>query len=198
MSSYEEFLADDVPQVTAMTTPPVADAASAQPAARVAATVLTEVSATTAEVSAALAPDPVLIVPSDPNALRVSSRPMARPASLTAVAVPTGIQDASASASATVAPVTNDLDPATIPAGTRLAQLGAYETPKLARTQFADLQLSLGELMAGKDMVVQAAQSGGRTFYRLRAHGFANDEDVRRFCAALMAEETDCIPVAQR
>jgi hypothetical protein len=47
-------------------------------------------------------------------------------------------------------------------------------------------------------MVIEAAQSGGRTFYRLRAHGFATDEDARRFCAALKAEETDCIPVAQK
>ena len=47
-------------------------------------------------------------------------------------------------------------------------------------------------------MVVQSAQSGGRTFYRLRAHGFAGEDDARRFCAALLAENAACIPVAQR
>ncbi len=162
---------------------------------------LTEVSATTLEAGTQIGADadPTLIVPADPNAMRVSIRPQPRPASISASgkATVTGVQDTSGTVPAT-APTSKELDSATIPAGTRLAQLGAYETPDLARAQFASLQQSLGELMTGKDMVIQAAQSGGRTFYRLRAHGFANDDDARRFCAALLAEEVDCIPVAQR
>jgi SPOR domain len=46
--------------------------------------------------------------------------------------------------------------------------------------------------------VIQSAESGGRTFYRLRAHGFDGDDDARRFCAVLQAQAADCIPVAQR
>ncbi len=49
-----------------------------------------------------------------------------------------------------------------------------------------------------KSRVVQTAQSGGRTFYRLRASGFADEGEARRFCSALLAEDTACIPVALR
>jgi len=45
---------------------------------------------------------------------------------------------------------------------------------------------------------VQSAVSGGRTFYSLRAAGFADISDARRFCAALSAEKADCIPVVAR
>lgn len=129
------------------------------------------------------------IVPSDPNAIRVSLRPQPRPN-----AAPIKVQSVSAKS----LPAAREIDPANIAKGTRLAQLGAFETPDLARQKFAELQGSFAELMAGKDIVIQSAQSGGHTFYRLRAHGFGNDDDARRFCAALQAEETDCIPVAQR
>jgi hypothetical protein len=129
------------------------------------------------------------IVPSDPNAIRVSLRPPPRPD-----VVPVKIQTVSAKS----LPAAKEIDPANIAKGTRLAQLGAFETPDLAREKFTELQGSFAELMAGKDIVIQSAQSGGHTFYRLRAHGFDNDDDARRFCAALQAEETDCIPVAQR
>lgn len=194
--------ADDKPLAVAAETPvaetrvaetlvaetPVASAAVDEAVAAA----LTEVNATATN---AARTDMAVIVPNDPNALRVSLRPRPRPASLTGRLTPTDVQTVSGSTKVTAI---SELDPATIPAGTRLAQLGAFEAPELARAQFADLQANMGELMSGKDMVIQAAQSGGRTFYRLRAHGFANDEDARRFCAALQAEGTDCIPVAQR
>ena len=119
-------------------------------------------------------------------------RPHARPAEFAATTVPDHVQTVSAPAKAA------EIDPASIAVGTRLAQLGAFDTPDLAREKFANLQTQFGELMTGKAMVIQQAQSGGQTFYRLRAHGFENDDDSRRFCAALIAENADCIPVAQR
>ncbi len=123
-----------------------------------------------------------------------SLRPHPRPAALTAAlsAAPANVQNVSAPGPAT------EIDPATLAVGTRLAQLGAFDSPDLAREKFASLQSQFGGLMAGKALVIQAAQSGGHTFYRLRAHGFAGEDDARRFCAALTAESADCIPVAQR
>ena len=52
--------------------------------------------------------------------------------------------------------------------------------------------------MTDKARVIEQAQSGGKVFYRLRAHGFRDISDARRFCAALVAEEIGCIPVLQR
>ena len=133
------------------------------------------------------------------QAVSVSLRPKARPVALTEPAAgtetaskPANVQDVSAPG-----PVT-ELDPSKIQIGTRLAQLGAFDTPDLARARFAELRMSFGELMAGKSIVITNAQSGGRTFYRLRAVGFEGDDDARRFCAVLESDDVDCIPVAQR
>ncbi len=118
-----------------------------------------------------------------------SRRPQLRPASAPEVVVPTA---------APAAKDVQDLDPATIPAGTRLVQLGAFDSPEIARAQWDKMQGRFGDYMAGKDRIVQTAESGGRTFYRLRAHGFSDLSDARRFCSALVAEGADCIPVVTR
>lgn len=91
-----------------------------------------------------------------------------------------------------------EMDPATIAVGTSLVQLGAFDDQETARAEWAKLSGRYGNLLAGKAMVLQSAQSGGRTFYRLRAHGFASEDDARRFCTAMLAENATCIPVAQR
>lgn len=84
---------------------------------------------------------------------------------------------------------------ADIPSGTRLAQLGAFDSPEVARAEWTRIQAKFGEMLNGKSRVVQEAQSGGRTFYRLRAMGFVSLSDTRRFCSAIKAEGVDCIPV---
>jgi hypothetical protein len=85
-----------------------------------------------------------------------------------------------------------------IPVGTRLVQLGAFDDGDAARREWLRLSGQFGELMSDKSMVVQEAQSGGRVFFRLRAHGFDGEDQARRFCAAILAEGASCIPVAQR
>jgi cell division septation protein DedD len=91
-----------------------------------------------------------------------------------------------------------EVDPDTLTPGTRLVQLGAFETADLARAEWNKVALRFGDLMAGKARVVQEAQSGGRAFWRLRAQGFETEADARRFCAALLAEQAACIPVTLR
>ncbi len=85
-----------------------------------------------------------------------------------------------------------------IPVGTRLVQLGAFDDGDAARREWQRLAGRFGDLMGDKSMVVQEAKSGGRAFFRLRAHGFADEDQARRFCAAILAEGSSCIPVAQR
>ncbi len=128
------------------------------------------------------------------SALITSLRPHARPQALTA----TGMQGLSQVETVAASDPASEVDPSTLAIGTRLAQFGAFDTPELARERFAQLQALFPDMLEGKAMVIQAAQSGGRSFYRLRAHGFDDDDAARRFCATLQAQETDCIPVAQR
>ena len=91
-----------------------------------------------------------------------------------------------------------DVDPASIAVGTRLVQLGAFPSAEVARDEWGKLAGRFDEYLDGKDRVIQRASSGGRTFYRLRAMGFADLSDARRFCSALVAEGADCIPVVVR
>jgi hypothetical protein len=137
----------------------------------------------------ALAPDPTL-EPAPEGAILTSVRPKARPGAR--VEAPVVAEEMAA------LPAPNEVDPATITPGTRLVQFGTYDTADEARAAWSLLQGRFGELMAEKAMVVQPAESGGRTFYRLRAHGFEGEDDARRFCSAIIAEHPTCIPVPHK
>ncbi|KPQ04790.1 MAG: Sporulation related domain [Rhodobacteraceae bacterium HLUCCA12] len=91
-----------------------------------------------------------------------------------------------------------DIDPTTLTPGTRLVQLGAYDTEAEAREAWNDLASRFDAHMDGRGRVIESATSGGRTFYRLRAHGFDGEPEARRFCSVLLAENADCIPVLIR
>lgn len=132
-----------------------------------------------------LAGEPVL-----EGGMAVSIRPRPRP--VTRVAAP------AASTAAAALPAATEVDPASIAPGTRLVQFGTFDTADEARAAWAQLQVRFGELMAGKGMVVQPAESGGRTFYRLRGHGFDSEDDARRFCSAFVTEGATCIPVPHK
>ncbi|WP_103333396.1 SPOR domain-containing protein [Pseudotabrizicola formosa] len=118
-------------------------------------------------------------------------RPKARPE-------PAFAADVAAEPVSASRPTSPEIDPATLSVGTRLVQLGAFDSAEIARAEWDRVRDRFGDLMTGKSLVVQSAQSGGRTFYRLRAHGFDGEDDARRFCAALLAENAACIPVAHR
>ena len=90
------------------------------------------------------------------------------------------------------------VDPESLPAGTWLAQLGAFESVEVAEKEWTRLSARFADYLGDKRRVIQRARSGGRTFYRLRALGFADVDDSRRFCSALVAERADCIPVVIR
>lgn len=87
---------------------------------------------------------------------------------------------------------------ASVATGTLMVQLGAFDDEADAMAEWTRLIARFGDLIAGKSRVIQDAQSGGRNFVRLRAMGFADEGDARRFCSALLSENAACIPVAQR
>lgn len=123
-------------------------------------------------------------------------RPAPRPARVAPASADTLVEPTLTGAPATA--TTAGVDPAAIPPGTSLVQLGAFDDDPTARSDWSRLTGRFPELMAGKSMVIQPAQSGGRIFYRLRALGFAGEDEARRFCTALLAEGASCVPVTQR
>lgn len=159
---------------------------------------LTDLSADQEEVAATVAAEVAEAVREIPAAgidapgVRQSLRPKRRPAAAQAMVV-----NASLDTSATT-PSTAEIDASSLPAGTRLAQLGAFDSPEVAREQWDILQRRFDAFLGDKRRIIQKATSGGRVFYRLRAMGFQDIADARRFCAALVAENADCIPVVTR
>lgn len=117
-------------------------------------------------------------------------RPRARPAGLG--------QSSSSAAVAAAAPAPAEIDAAGLPAGSNLVQMGAFDDAATARREWTRLQGLFPDLLAGKSMVIQSAQSGGRTFFRLRAAGFDGAEAARGFCTELLKGNATCIPVVHR
>ncbi|MGB7243629.1 MAG: SPOR domain-containing protein [Sulfitobacter sp.] len=166
---------------------PIEDAAQAETATPLPDDTQMAAVATTEPGSPSVASDATAVAAlSEAPGVRNSKRPQLRPASAPAVVTP-----ASAAPAELVAEVSAD----EIPAGTRLVQLGAFDSPEVARDQWTKLNSRFDVYLAGKSRVVQKAKSGGRIFYRLRALGFADLSDARQFCSALVAENADCIPV---
>ena len=91
-----------------------------------------------------------------------------------------------------------ELSTADLRPGTRLAQIGAFETVEAAREEWARVAARHPALFEGKTRVVQSASSVGRTFYRLRVAGFASEDDSRRFCSAVSSGDLRCITVTTR
>ncbi|MEM7724722.1 MAG: SPOR domain-containing protein [Pseudomonadota bacterium] len=146
-------------------------------------------SATDLAVAAALAdaglrPEPaVLKVEAAAHVPVVTPRPVLRPENLQTVAA--------------TAPLVleGDIDVASIASGTRLVQLGAFGSRDDARTEWGAIQARYGDYFVGKSRVIQDVNSDGREFFRLRVMGFDDLADARRFCAVIVADGTNCIPV---
>ncbi|WP_209596655.1 SPOR domain-containing protein [Ruegeria sp. HKCCSP351] len=144
---------------------------------------------------AAALPDPSF---AELPGVRRSLRPVTRPARSTRSQVAPSENSEDAINAAVKAAVGVDVDPDTLAKGTRLAQLGAYDSTQVAQAEWDRLNGQFGEYLSGKQRVIQKTSSGGRTFYRLRVLGFEDLSDSRQFCAALVAQGADCIPVAVR
>jgi cell division protein FtsN len=141
---------------------------------------------TTAVSEAVIAPEPV--APAVP-----ALRPRPRPANLHLASA-----KAAEAPAPVAAPAAAPADPTSLAAGDQLVQLGAFDDEAQAQREWERLQGQFADLFGGKAMVVQSAQSGGRTFYRLRAAGFSGAEDARAFCNTLLSGNSTCIPVTQR
>ncbi|GAA0304485.1 SPOR domain-containing protein [Rhodovulum strictum] len=143
------------------------------------------------------APDEVVPLMQLPaGALSHSPRPPARPDDMD-LATRVAIEAALASLAPRAA---TELASTEVAAGTALVQLGAFDEADEARLAWEDLagQGRFAGFFERKSRVIQATEGGGRIFYRLRAAGFDDIADARRFCAALLAEGAECIPVVAR
>ena len=113
-------------------------------------------------------------------------RPRARPSDLRRTSESSGIAVAVEASATEVVP------------GTRVVQLGAFDSENQATTHWRALVGDHSDLLALKKQYIQRADSNGRVFYRLRVVGFDDANDQRSMCEALRARSVDCIPVTVR
>jgi hypothetical protein len=81
--------------------------------------------------------------------------------------------------------------------GGESVQLGAFPEEALATAEWRSLLGRFPELLEGTDRRIERVDRDSRTFWRLRAGGFADLADARRVCAALTAGDAECIPVVR-
>ncbi len=136
-------------------------------------------------------------IPGVKQSPRPGIRPQAARAQTTSVSF-----DQSAAVSAAVAAALNlgsvEVDPASLAPGTRLVQLGAFDDRETAEAAWDKISAQFSDYMGDKQRVIQQTESGGRTFFRLRAAGFDGLSSSRRFCAVLVAKNAVCIPILAR
>ena len=151
----------------------------------------------------------VTLIAANVPGVATTFRPLTRPAGLAATpavarastnAIPTTPEVDVSAIEAVVAQAQTTTEvaraaPAPVVTGATLVQLGAFDTLGEAQEAWSELNGRFGDFMVGKDIVVQEAASGGAQFFRLRAQGFTDIVDARRFCSALVAEQAPCIPV---
>lgn len=137
------------------------------------------------------------MLPTDAETVQQSVRPMPRPRRV-AMASTVVATDASPVAARPAAEPEAEPAQAKPAAGSAMVQIGAFDSDALAKGEWKRVSGKFASLFEGKSRVVQEAQSGGRTFWRLRAGGFASKDEARKFCAALIAGGIDCIPATAK
>lgn len=121
----------------------------------------------------------------------VSDRPEPRPANL----VIASVQNATNGA---ISNVRTERAANQVAAGTRTVQLGAFDSPGDARSQWTRLQREHSDLLGSRSNYVQRADQNGTTFFRLRVLGFNEASEQNSLCEALKARSVDCIAVTVR
>lgn len=95
---------------------------------------------------------------------------------------------------------TNDhrLDTIPLPTGTRMIQLGAFGSEKIALSKWEQFQRRNTDLLGGKKSYVQRTDVSGKIYYRLRVAGYGSKADTLAACSALIARNLECITVTLR
>ncbi len=141
-------------------------------------------------------PQELRLIPASVPGVSRSLRPSLRPETIASSSA--SVAEDLSQTEVTAAADEAELAPESLAAGTRLVQLGAFDSADIARSEWERLANRFPDFLAGRARVIEEARSGGQAFFRLRAHGFADLAEARRFCTALVAQGAACIPVTVR
>lgn len=133
----------------------------------------------------------------EPQAAESGPRPLRRPANLprARAAAPAAATAAASPAAAAPAAAPAAREVASPSRGSRMVQLGAYDSEANTRAAWNQLVARYGDLLGSKNLYIERTTANARVFYRLRVAGFENTDQTREMCEALRARGVDCIPV---
>jgi hypothetical protein len=144
-----------------------------------------------ARVAEVLAPEAV--PEADEPAAAAGPRPMNRPRNL--VVSRTKAEPVAAPSKPRPAAETAVREVSAARPGTRMVQLGAYDSEEMTRRAWSRLVAANPDLLASKSLYVERTTGNARVFYRLRVAGFESSDQTRVMCESLRARGIDCIPV---
>jgi len=124
----------------------------------------------------------------DPQALRAQRQALAAPAGVVpeAVAVAPAPVAPAVAAPAVVAPV------AVAPVGRAMVQVASVESEAGAAAEWARLSRKMPELLGERSPLVQRAEAGGHSVWRVRTGGFADVAAATQFCLKVRARGAGC------
>lgn len=132
-------------------------------------------------------------------------RPFSRPANLVRISAPAKTEQVAVRKPAPPAPpapapaaASTAREVSSVSAGSRMVQLGAFDSEANTRAAWNQLVAANGDLLRSKSLYVERATNNARVFYRLRVAGFENTDQTRQMCESLRARSIDCIPVTVR
>lgn len=125
--------------------------------------------------------------------------PMRRPSNLMLARAAAPVVPATAASAKPTAPVAKPAakptESASAKSGSRMVQLGAFDSEALARQAWNILASTNRDLLSSKSLYVERTTANARVFYRLRVAGFESQSQTQTMCEALRARNVDCIPV---
>jgi hypothetical protein len=79
-----------------------------------------------------------------------------------------------------------------------MVHLGSFKNKVLASADVENFVVRHQGYLTNKTVFLQKSETGGRSIYRMRAIGFSNIAETKKFCAIINSFGNDCMPIANK
>ena len=79
-----------------------------------------------------------------------------------------------------------------------MVHLGSFKNKVLASADVENFVVRHKGYLTDKTVFLQKSETGGRSIYRMRAIGFSNISEMKKFCAIINSFGNDCMPISNK
>ena len=79
-----------------------------------------------------------------------------------------------------------------------MVHLGSFKNKVLASADVENFVVRHKGYLTDKTVFLQKSETGGRSIYRMRAIGFSNTSETKKFCVIINSFGNDCIPISNK